>query len=158
MEKIHTFNSTLAWRNEAPHDPFVYEGYSRDHEVIVEGGKMLSLSAASEFKGNPDKCNPEDLLIAAIASCHMLSYLAICARKRIKVLSYEDEVHGEMRTQDGRMRITRVELKPVVVYEEGTDLQEAVELHEAAHRVCFIANSVTCDIVMNPRCLLAEAE
>ena len=87
------------------------------------------------------KHNPEDLLVASLAACHMLTYLAECARAGIEVVAYEDQASGKMAFKDRKMRFVEVTLAPQVTIAAG-DLAQAEALHAKAHDGCFIASSV----------------
>ncbi len=126
--------------------------YSRDHRIEWGTGSHSSASAAPAYGGNPALPNPEELLVGAISSCHMLTFLAVCARKGLHVARYVDDASGELaRGASGRTMITRVTLRPHVDFEgEAPDAERLAELHAQAHRGCFIANSVACEIVTEP--------
>jgi organic hydroperoxide reductase OsmC/OhrA len=138
MSKTHHFACRTSWSGETTS----YESYSREYRIEMNGKPTLTGSSAGEFLGDESKHNPEDLLVAALSSCHMLSYLAIAARSRIVVTAYVDEATGKMELKDGKMRFTDVLLRPRVTVAAGTDLAKAEALHEKAHALCFIANSV----------------
>ncbi len=80
--------------------------------------------------------------MAALSACHLLSYLALCARAGVRVVAYQDAASGTMKLADGKMRFTEVTLNPRVLIEAGSDETKARALHDAAHELCFIANSV----------------
>ena len=111
-------------------------GWKRTRKPAFRG------SADPTFRGDPALCNPEDLLVVALSSCHMLSYLAECALAGIAVVAYEDAAAGTMAMADGRVRFTEVVLRPRVIVAAGADLARAEALHQNAHDVCFIASSV----------------
>jgi organic hydroperoxide reductase OsmC/OhrA len=115
----------------------------------MEGKPALEGSADPTFRGDPARHNPEDLLVAALAACHLLSYLAECARAGIEVIAYEDRASGIMALKDGRMRFTEVTLAPQVTIGAG-DLERAQALHAKAHDQCFIANSVNFPVLHRP--------
>lgn len=130
---------------------FGYEEYSRSHHVSFGTGTGTTVSAASEYRGDPALPNPEELLVAALSSCHMLTFLAVCARKKIVVDRYEDDAVGVLERPAGkRMQVTRVMLRPRVTFAPGTVVDAALlaELHHHAHEGCFIANSVTTEVVV----------
>lgn len=132
----------LRWqRTDAP---FTYETYSRDHTIAFGTGSSMPLSAAHEYKGNPALSNPEELLVAALSSCHMLTFLAIAAKNKLVVERYEDDAVGTLARPEGApMHVTEVILRPRVTF-SGTvpDAATLAKLHEQAHKGCFIANSV----------------
>jgi organic hydroperoxide reductase OsmC/OhrA len=135
--------ATLSW--ERGNVPFTFETYPRDHVWRFDGGVEVPASSAPAYKGNPDRVDPEAALVAALSSCHMLTFLAIAARKRMTVDSYRDEAVGVLeKNTDGKLAVTRVVLRPKVVF--GGDTQpsqkEIDDLHHVAHENCFVANSV----------------
>jgi organic hydroperoxide reductase OsmC/OhrA len=142
MSKTHHFACRTVWTGAAQGPTRDYDSYSRTYEVAIAGKPTLTGSSAGEFKGDESKHNPEDLLVIALSTCHMLSYLALAARAGILVTAYVDEAEGTMAIKDRRMRFTDVLLKPRVTVAPGTDRAKAEALHEKAHELCFIANSV----------------
>ena len=124
--------------------PFTYETYVRDHQLTFGTGSSVPLSSAPEYKGNPSLSNPEELLVAALSSCHMLTFLAVAAKKRLTVDRYEDDAVGTLaRPEGGPMQVTEVILRPRVTFAgETPDAETLKSLHEQAHKGCFIANSV----------------
>jgi organic hydroperoxide reductase OsmC/OhrA len=141
--------ATVRWqRGEAE---FRYESYVRDHTWTFGSGSTVSASAAPEYKGNPALVNPEEALVGALSSCHMLTYLAVAARKGFVVESYEDHAEGVLeKNADGRLAITRTWLRPKITYggDKKPTADEERALHETAHRGCFIANSVKTEVVV----------
>lgn len=131
--------------------------YGREHRIVVAGKPDLEGSADPVFRGAPDRHNPEDLFLAAIAACHMLLYLALCARQGVRVLSYEVEASGSLAfTAGGGGRFAGLTLDPVVTVAHGTDLDLAMRLDDAAHEQCFIANSCSVPIVRRLRLATAD--
>jgi organic hydroperoxide reductase OsmC/OhrA len=152
----HHFDCTLTWTGAAAGPVRGYRGYSREYEVRIDGKPPMRSSAAPAFLGDSALHNPEDLLLAALAGCHCLSYLAECARADIPVVAYRDRATGLMRFHEGAMRFVEVTLHPEVRIEPGADLERAVKLHERAHAGCFIANSVNFPVKNEPRVVFAE--
>jgi len=134
---------------------FAYDNYNRAHDVIFKhGAVVLPSSAAPAFKGDATRVDPEEAFVSALSSCHMLSLLAICARKRLSVDAYEDDAVGFLeKGENGRLQITRVILRPKIRFTPGTKVDEKLltEIHHQAHDVCFIANSVTTHVSVEPR-------
>jgi len=130
--------------------PFTYDTYSRTHEARFPGGIAIPVSAAKEYLGDSSAPNPEELLVAAAASCHMLTFLAIAARRRWVVSSYEDEAVGYLEPNDEkRLAITRIDLKPSIAFDgPGPDAAELTKLHDLAHRNCFIAQSIRATVTV----------
>lgn len=140
MSDRHRYTTSLTWTGDTGPG---YGSYDRTHRIRIEGKVELVLAADPMFLGDPSLHNPEDLLVAALSSCHLLTYLALCARARIAVLSYRDEATGSlMLTREGGGHFTDVVLRPHVVVSDATMVEKARELHSAAHKYCFIAGSV----------------
>jgi organic hydroperoxide reductase OsmC/OhrA len=131
---------------------FGYETYSRDHDWRFGAGPSLRASAAPEYRGSAALPNPEEALVAALSSCHMLTFLAIAARKGLTVDAYDDEAVGHLeKNAEGRLAVTRVVLRPRVRFAGAApDAATLAALHESAHRGCFIANSVKTDVRVEP--------
>ncbi len=143
--------ASLRWRRgEAA---FTYETYTRDHVWRFPGGVEVPASSAPEFRGNAALVDPEAALVAALSSCHMLTFLAIAARKRIVVESYDDDAVGVLeKNADGKLAVTRVVLRPKVVFGEGASVskEDLERLHHRSHEECFIANSVKTEVTVEP--------
>ena len=143
MDREHTYTSLLVWEGNLGAGTSTYQGYSRRWKIQVDGKADLPGSADPGFRGEADRHNPEDLLVASLSSCHMLTYLALCARDRISVLSYRDEATGVMKTTpDGGGRFESVTLHPRVEISDTSMRDRAMQLHEKAHSLCFVASSV----------------
>lgn len=140
----------IVWQRTTP--GFSYEEYSRGHEWLFDGGPAISASAAPAYRGDPGRVDPEEALVASIASCHMLTFLALCARKRLTVDSYQDRAVGVMtKNEQGKLWVSRVDLRPKVAFAPGVvvDAQSLDALHHKAHEECFIANSVKTQIIVH---------
>ena len=139
----------LEWKRES--ERFTYDTYNRDHAWVFEGGARVSASATPAYRGNPALVNPEEALVAALSSCHMLTFLAVAAKKRFVVDRYSDHAVGYLeKDQKGKLAIARVVLHPQVEFSGPTlpSPNEIAELHEQAHSGCFIANSVTAEVTV----------
>jgi organic hydroperoxide reductase OsmC/OhrA len=127
---------------------FTYKTYSRDHVWSLNGNDVPA-SATPAYLGNPNRVDPEAALVAALSSCHMLTFLALAANKGFVVDSYEDAAVGHLeKNAQGKFAVTRVELHPKIAF-GGTKQPVAADLewlHDKAHKECFIANSVTTDV------------
>lgn len=135
---------TVEWKKDTA--DFAYETYNRDHVWVFEGGTQVSASAAPAYRGDPAKVNPEDALVSALSSCHMLTFLALAAKKRLVVERYSDQAVGVLeKNETGKLAMTRVTLHPQVVFggQNRPTPEQLHKLHEEAHGQCFIANSVT---------------
>lgn len=142
--------ATIEWKRST--EQFDIESYKRDHEWHFDNGVNVPASAAPDYRGNPARVDPESGFVAAISSCHMLTFLAFCARRRFIVNSYSDRAVGHLeKNQAGRFAITRVELHPSVDFggEKRPTVEELAALHERAHAECFIANSVTTAVTVS---------
>lgn len=130
---------------------FSHEGFPRDHSWRFDGGVEVPASGAPEFLGSAERVDPEQAFVAALSSCHMLTFLAIAARKRLVVESYRDRAVGWLeKNADGKLAVTRVALRPEVRFAEPQDAAAVAKLHERAHEHCFIANSVTTEVAVEP--------
>lgn len=130
---------------------FTYQTYSRDHEWRFDGGVTVPGSAAPAYLGSDTGAvDPEEAFVASLSSCHMLTFLAIAAKKRLVVDSYVDHAVGEMaKNEAGRLAITKVTLHPVITFAGETPDEAALErMHHLSHEQCFIANSVTTEVVV----------
>jgi len=132
---------------------FTDKRYSRAHVWRFDGGQVVPASASPHIVPLPysveANVDPEEAYIAAISSCHMLTFLSLAAPKQIVIESYTDHATGVMEMVDGKLIVSRVELNPTIVYGgEPPTAAMAAELHHAAHEQCFIANSVKTDIRM----------
>ncbi len=156
MAQIHHFSARLSWTGAAKGATSSYESYSRDHLIEVPGKPPLPGSADKVFRGDASRHNPEDLLVMSLSACHMLTYLAEAARAGVQVLAYADEASGTMQMHEGKMRFTGVSLRPQVVVAKGSDPAQAQGLHERAHELCFIANSVNFPVSCDARVSVAE--
>lgn len=139
----HNFTATLRWQRTSA--DFSYDNYNRGHEVIVGSGVTLTASAAPAFKGDVDRVNPEELLLAALSSCHMLTFLAIASKKRFVVDAYDDDATAVMeKNAEGKMAVTKATLRPTTTFsgEKHPTPAELEHMHHQAHEGCFIANSV----------------
>jgi len=139
--------ATIVWNREGK--DFAYKTYSRDHVWRFENGVEVPASAAPAYLGNPERVDPEGALVAALSSCHMLTFLAVAAHKGFVVDSYEDHAVGMLeKNVQGKLAITRVELRPKIAF-SGPKTPSAADmewLHDKAHRECFIASSVTTEV------------
>lgn len=138
----HRYATRLRWSGETGDAAMSYPAYGRGYTIDADGKPTLEGSADAHFRGDASRYNPEDLLVASLSACHMLSYLAECSRAGIVVTAYEDAAEGEMTLIDGKIRFREVVLRPRVTIADASRAHEAEELHERAHAECFIANSV----------------
>jgi len=146
-DNLHRYTARLTWDGNRGDGTTSYDTYGREYRAAIDGKPDLAGSADPAFRGDPALPNPEDLFLIAISSCHMLSYLALCARARINVIAYTDQATGTMEVdRSGAGRFTEVVLHPTVTLANPADRDRAAALHEKAHSVCFIANSCSVPI------------
>jgi len=140
--RTHDYRVTIRWTGDLGHGTREYAGYSRDHTAEVEGRPTLRLTSGLSPRSDPSRLNPDDLLVAAIASCHMLWYLHLCSTSGVVVSGYVDHAEATLELDpDGGGRFTQATLRPEVTVREGS-LETARRLHAAAHEKCFIASSL----------------
>ena len=150
MDADHLFLASLTWTGNRGTGTSATRAFGRDHVVSVAGKPDIHGSAARVFHGDVDRWNPEEMLIAALAQCHLLSYLYVAVRNGIVVESYEDAAQGTLvTTPDGGGRFREVVLRPVVTISDGDPLL-ATTLHAEANRLCFIASSVNFPVRHEP--------
>ena len=157
MAKEHRYEAALRWTGAKEGTTSSYRGYSREYEAAVGGKPALRLTADGAFLGDDALHNPEDLLVISLSGCHLLTYLAECARAGVHVLSYEDEASGTMAWDGETYRFGEVVLRPRVVVEEGGDLALAEELHHKSHDLCFVARSMNFPVRHEPEVTVGAA-
>lgn len=140
--KQHSYTARTRWSGAAAGATRDYRSYSRELTVDIAGKSAIKASADPAFRGDATLHNPEDMLVAALSACHLLSYLALCALKGIEVIAYEDAAVGVMEEEGFSGRFTEVTLTPTVTIGQGSDKALAAALHDDAHKACYIANSV----------------
>jgi organic hydroperoxide reductase OsmC/OhrA len=151
--KRHIYRTTVEWTGNRGTGTSGYKDYGRSHEISVPGSPkpMIPGSADPVFRGDAACWNPEDLFVASISTCHKLWYLHLCAVGGVVVTAYTDEASGQMEeAADGSGRFTEVTLHPQVTLAPGSDAAKAHALHEKAHSMCFIANSVNFPVHCEP--------
>ena len=138
---------SLQWKNGS--NPVAANTYTRNHTVTVNGPQTMQVSAAKDYKGDPACADPEQLMISALASCHMLTFLAIAEMQGYKVESYTDVATGYLGKGENKIpAVTRIELQPKVIFSEEKipDAAALKRLHAGAHKNCFIANSLKTEV------------
>jgi organic hydroperoxide reductase OsmC/OhrA len=151
MGREHHYSATVTWTGDLGEGTAGYRSYSRDHEVTGAGKPMLPGTSDPAFRGDPERWNPEELLVAALSQCHMLWFLHLCATSGIVVTSYTDEAAGTMaEDEDGGGEFTNVTLRPLVTITDQAQANRAREFHVEAHRLCFIARSVNFPVTCEP--------
>jgi len=143
MAREHHYALTLTWTGNTGEGTSGYRDYERSHTVSAPGKPDLLGSADPSFRGDAERYNPEELLVAALSACHMLWYLHLASEAGIVVVAYEDRPEGTMvQEADGGGHFTEVVLHPRVTVRPGADRHKARALHGRAHGLCYIARSV----------------
>lgn len=156
MHPNHNYKLILKWTGNKGTGTSSYRAYDRNHEIIIEGKTTLLGSADSTFHGDKTVHNPEDLLLASLSACHMMSYLHVCVKAGIVVTDYIDNATGIMVVnEDGSGCFIEVTLNPIVTITEESQLAKANELHTEANQLCFIANSVNFPVKHNSKSKVA---
>ena len=145
MPKTHHYELEVKWTGNTGTGTSGFRDFERSLETSADGKPTIlgSADTGPAFRGSPDRWNPEELLVASLSQCHMLSYLYLCSREGIVVTAYVDRPHGTMvQTADGGGRFEEVVLRPEVAIATPNYAARATALHDEAHKMCFIANSV----------------
>jgi organic hydroperoxide reductase OsmC/OhrA len=149
---VSEYRVTVIWKRAS--QDFTYESYNRNHVWKIGHATQIEVSAAPQYRGDGERLDPEEAYVGALSSCHMLTFLAIAARRHLGVDSYEDEAAGLMtKGANGRLWVSRVTLRPRVVFSAGAAIsrEELDRLHRHSHDECFIANSVKTEVTVEPR-------
>jgi organic hydroperoxide reductase OsmC/OhrA len=150
----HSYAVRVEWQGNLGTGTSGYRDYGRDLLISAEGNPPIEGSADKPFRGTPERWNPEELLLAALAQCHMLSYLHVAAKNGVVVTAYEDDAVGSMLQVGEGGHFTSVTLRPVVTIAAG-DPALAQSIHEEASELCFIASSVNFPVLHEPRIVVA---
>ena len=150
---MSTHTATIRWA-ASPGEEYAKGKYSRAHEWAFDGGVVVAASASPTIVPAPwsdaSAVDPEEAFVASLASCHMLFFLDFARRAGAVVTAYEDSAEAVMaKGEDGKVRITKVTLRPRIEF--AGEVPDVDALHHQAHEACFIANSVTCEVVVEPR-------
>ena len=150
MTPTHVYRATVRWTGDLGTGTSDSRGYSRDHAIEVEGKPPILATSGLSPRSDPARYSPDDLVVGALSSCHMLWYLHLCSVAGIVVTSYVDAAEGTLALdRDGGGHFIGATLRPHVVVRSG-DLEVAQRLHEEAHRRCFVANSVNFPVTLAP--------
>lgn len=149
----HIFKAEANWTSKQNPVDSSKRLYSKSHQIKIEGKSTLDVSAAKAFKGDPMLYNPEDLLLSSLVSCHMMSYLYACSQNGIEVLEYSDNAEATLEVNpDGSGRFIEARLYPKVKISNPDKIELALELHQKANQLCFIANSCNFPVLHNASC------
>jgi organic hydroperoxide reductase OsmC/OhrA len=151
-KRSHHYAVQVDWTGNGGAGTSSYASYARDHDISAPEKATISGSSDPAFRGDRTRYNPEELLVASASACHMLSYLHLCAVNGVIVLSYEDRPTGEMEeVVGGSGAFVRVDLHPTVTISPASHAKLAEALHEEAHKICFIANSLKVPVIAHPK-------
>ncbi|KUM39078.1 OsmC family protein [Arthrobacter sp. EpRS71] len=154
----HHYALTVRWTGNLGEGTAGYRTYSRDHDVEISGLPTLKGSADPTFHGDRTRYNPEQLLLAALSQCHMLSFLHVAVKHGVVVTGYEDNAEGLMKlNRDGSGQFESVTLKPHVTIADPAHAELVPQLHHEANKVCFIARSVNFPVLHEPMTTAAAA-
>ncbi len=157
MNNQHKYNLKIKWTGNTGSGTKDYRSYTRDHVVSTENKPGLLCSSDPSFLGDATRHNPEELLVASLSGCHMLSYLHLCAVSGVVVVEYNDNASGTMeQTPDGGGHFTEVTLHPEVIVAEESMIDKANELHHKANQLCFIASSCNFPVHHKATCTIRK--
>ncbi|GAB2461596.1 organic hydroperoxide reductase OsmC/OhrA [Conyzicola lurida] len=157
MNLEHHYATSIEWAGNRGTGTSAYKAYGRETVISAAGKESIDGSSDRVFHGNPERWNPEELLISALSECHLLSYLHVAATNGIVVTAYTDDATGTLvQTADGGGHISTVTLRPRVTI-SGGDAELALALHAEARKKCFIAASVNFPVLHEPEILVVPA-
>ncbi len=143
MNKLHHHTISNVWKPNSDTGTKNYYSHSKDHEKVVKGKSVIFSSSDKAFRGYLNRYNPGEMLLASLSSCHMLCYLQLCANAGIVVVEYEDLALGTMEeSATGGGKLIEIVLQPEVKVTDENIIEGSNSLHQKAHELCFIANSV----------------
>jgi organic hydroperoxide reductase OsmC/OhrA len=139
----HSYEVSVRWTGDRGTGTSGYRDYGRDHVVSADGKHDIAGSADPTFRGDRDRWNPEEMVVAALAQCHMMSYLYVAVTQGFTVVDYEDRAVASLVSHpDGTGELTETTLHPVVTILEADRVADAEAAHARANELCFIARSV----------------
>jgi organic hydroperoxide reductase OsmC/OhrA len=151
MKREHKYSIEMKWTGNLGMGTESYTAYTRNHEIKKVAGLAIAGSSDPVFRGDPERYNPEELLMSTLSSCHMLMYLHFCAENKTTVTEYVDQPEGIMlEDEKGSGCFISAILKPAIKILEVDKIKIAIEFHQKAHDYCFIANSVNFPVRVEP--------
>ena len=151
MPRTHRYETTVTWTGNTGSGTSGYREYERSHEISADGKPAIPGSSDPAFRGDPARWNPEELLVASLSQCHMLWFLHLCSAEGLVVTGYRDRPVGTMtETADGGGHFDEVVLRPEARFAGPDQAARAGALHERAHELCFVANSVNFPVRCEP--------
>ena len=153
----HHYHVAVEWTGNRGSGTDGYRNYARDHVIRIDGKPDIAGSSDPTFRGDTTRHNPEDMLVAALSTCHMLAYLHLATVAGVVVTAYVDAAEGTMVTEGNGGHFAEVVLHPVVTISAASDAAKAEAAHVDAHHACFIASSVNFPVRCEPRIVVAHA-
>ncbi|HEX5960666.1 MAG TPA: OsmC family protein [Rhodanobacteraceae bacterium] len=147
----HHYRVGVEWMGNRGSGTDGYRNYGREHVIRIEGKPDIAGSSDPMFRGDAARHNPEDMLVAALSTCHMLAYLHLATLAGVVVTAYVDAAEGTLVTEGNGGNFSEVVLHPVVTIGAASDPGKARAAHEDAHHACFIAASVNFQVRCEPR-------
>ena len=156
MAHLHRYTAKTEWIGNLGQGTLNYKGYSRNHRIEISGKDPLNCSSDPLFRGDKDRHNPEELLVASVSGCHMLWYLHLCATNGVVVVEYNDNATGTMQEHpDGSGEFIEIVLSPRVFVQDESMIAKANALHHDANKMCFIARSLNFPVHHKPESFVA---
>lgn len=149
MANHPSFETLIRWTGEHVEPELSSTSYTKSYDLMPAGKAVVAGSAPEAYGGEASRYNPEDLMLGSLSSCHLLTFLAVCARAKVKVLAYEARGVATLDMKDGKVRMVGATLTPHVVVGRPDDQAKLASLHEKAHANCFMSNSVNFPVVIN---------
>jgi organic hydroperoxide reductase OsmC/OhrA len=150
MSSGHQFNGTLEWLGQREGQAFTFESFGRDSRISFEGGAVIQASATAGFHGDAARPNPETLMLASIMQCHFLTFMAVASKSGVDVQAYSDSASATLGKRDGKTCLVDMVLRPRVRLASAIDPARFRSLHDKAHANCFMANSVSFEVHVEP--------
>jgi organic hydroperoxide reductase OsmC/OhrA len=149
----HRYETRLRWTGSTG---LGWDHYDREHSASAPPAEQEVRLTTGESKGDPAVLNPEQLVVMAASSCQMLFFLHLASKARLDVVEYEDDASGVMPLEDEPVRLTQITLRPrIVIASEASEERVAKIVHQA-HDLCYIANSLNGEVVLEPRVEFAQ--
>jgi organic hydroperoxide reductase OsmC/OhrA len=152
----HHYSVDVAWLGNRGTGTSGYRAYGRQSAVTAAGKHPIDASADRTFHGDADRWNPEELLLAALSECHMLSFLHVAVQHGVVVTDYTDSATGTMVQEGDGGHFTSAVLRPVVTVSAPVDDELFTRMHHEAAGKCFIANSVNFPVTHEPRAVVGS--
>jgi organic hydroperoxide reductase OsmC/OhrA len=150
MSQSHQFTGHLEWTGISNTGADGRPALDRSFTLEFDGKAPIEGSSPGVFSGDDGRHNPETLMVSSLMACHHLTYLAICERSGVALVSYADRGTGTLAIRDGKMRMVEVVLRPQVKVANAAQIERAMSLHDKAHANCFMSNSVNFEVRVEP--------